>query len=141
MSANKLVPMMLLAAAGAMACGSMAPVPAGASSGPPPEPGRDLRVWLQELDTRAGHVAWARNDSDRIHRVTAITLRDCTNIRESCETHRVDVVLCPGEASRVFAVHPRVPESRTFFRWDYRARSYEPGEPVIGADCGDGAYP
>lgn len=137
MPAMKLFPMVLLAAAGVAGCVSVVPASAH-GSGPPPEPGRELTVWLQALEVRAGHQVLARNDSDRIYRVTAVTLRDCTNIREACESHRVDVVLCPGEASRVFAVHPRVPQDRTFFRWDYRARSYEPGEPVIGADCEDG---
>lgn len=137
MAATKLFPTFLLAAAGAAGCASVAPASTD-GSGPSQEPGRELTVWLEELDVRAGHRVLARNDSDRVYRVTAVTLRDCANIREACETHRVDVVLCPGEASRVFAVHPRVPQDRTFFRWDYRARSYEPGEPVIGADCAAG---
>ena len=137
MLVRKLFPVLLLAAAGAAGCASVAPASA-TRSGPPPEPGRDLTLWLEELDARAGHRIRARNDSDRVYRVTAVTLHDCANIRESCETHRVDVLLCPGEASRVFEVHPRAPRDRTFFRWDYRARSYTPGEPVIGADCRDG---
>lgn len=133
---RKLLPILVLGHLGVAACGSVRPTQ-GSGAGPE-EPGRDLTVWLEELEARAGHVIRARNDSDRVYRVTGVTLRDCANIREACEGHRVDVVLCPGESARIFGVHPATPQGRTSFRWDYRARSYEPGEPVVGADCGAG---
>ena len=107
---------------------------------PAPVAGQELMTWLVELDDREGFHLYVRNDSERVHRITRVTLTDCVNVAEACGDHRMDVVLCPGEATRVFAVHPGTRDYRqqVYFRWSYGARSYEPGEPVVGADCGRG---
>lgn len=110
---------------------------------PPPTPGQDLTTWLRPLGTNGGHEFYARNDTDLIYRITEVVLTDCRNVRE-CGAHRMDVVLCPGETRRIFASHPFDPDrplerERVFFNWTYSASSYEPGEPVVGANCQEAA--
>lgn len=106
---------------------------------PPPTPDQDLATWLEPRGTDGGHEFYVRNDSDLIYRITRVTLTDCKNVRE-CGEHRIDVVICPGETRRVFASRPFEPDhpmerERVYFNWDFGASSYEPGEPVVGADC------
>lgn len=132
MRVQYVVPLLLVLAG----CGSI-----GVGRGEPaPEPGRDLTTWLVTLEGREGHDLWVRNDSERIHRITCVTLTDCVNVEEACGDHALDVVLCPGDSRRVFTVHAESRESaqQLFFRWDYGARSYDAGEPVVGASCPGG---
>lgn len=117
-------------------CGACTPMTL-ARTGPPPRAEQPIAVWLMTPEGQAGHAFYARNDTDHIHRVTGVTLSDCVNLREACGAHPVDVVLCPGEALRIFATRPREPGDRIFFNWDYQTRAYEPDEPVVGADCGE----
>lgn len=120
------------------ACGYI--TPADPDPAPPPVEGRDLTTWLVSTGTDGSHELYVRNDSDRVYRITSVRLTDCLNVRE-CGTSPIDVVLCPGETRRAFAAHPfgpnhRIERERAFFKWDYRSTRYEPGEPVVGADCG-----
>lgn len=106
---------------------------------PAPTPGQDLTTWLRLLGTDGGHLFYARNDSNLIYRITEVVLTDCKNVRE-CGVNRVDIILCPGETHQIFASRPFDPEhaierDRAYFNWSYGAVSYEPGEPVVGADC------
>lgn len=126
---------LVLTAAGCGWIGTGAPAPALT-------PGQDITTWIEPIGTDAGHEFYARNDSDRIYRITRVTLTDCKNVRE-CGAHRIDVVLCPGESRRIFESRPFDPDheierERVFFNWGYAASSYDPGEPVVGADCGRG---
>lgn len=117
------------------ACGTI-------TTGPPREPavpGQAMASWVVELEGRQAHELYARNDTLVIQRITGITLRDCTNVKEACGSHQVDVILCPAESRRVFTVHPLTVMDRIYFNWSYSARVYEPDEPVVGANCaGDG---
>lgn len=47
-----------------------------------------------------------RNDWDRAVHINAITLDQCTNLREWCSRYRKDVVLRPGQGVRIHTVHP-----------------------------------
>lgn len=81
---------------------------------------------------------YLRNDSDRIYRITRVTLTHCKNVRE-CGDHRIDVVICPGETRQVFASRPYAERAlgreSVYFKWDFGTTSYDPGEAVAGADC------
>lgn len=125
--------LILLTACGPIQPGSRRPAP------PAPTPGEDLTTWLEPAGPHGAHHFYARNDSDLIYRITQLTLTECMNVRE-CGAHRVDVVLCPGETRRIFTNHAsqpnhRIERERVYFEWGYDASSYEPGEPVIGAEC------
>jgi hypothetical protein len=111
--------------------------------GPPSTPGRDLVVWLADLEDRAGGVIHARNDSESIQRVVSISLSDCFNVDLACGTHPVDVVVCPGQTRQVLVVRPRTAEHGEgfLFNWRFTARRYERGEPVVGAECEEGGAP
>lgn len=109
---------------------------------PPPTPGQDLTTWLEPLGTDGGHEFYVRNDSGLIYRINQVTLTDCKNVQE-CGAHRLDIILCPGETRQIFASHPyeaphAMERERVHFNWGYNASSYEPGEPVVGADCPQG---
>lgn len=106
---------------------------------PAPTPGQDLTTWLEPLGTDGGHEFYVRNDSGLIYRIDQVTLTDCKNVRE-CGTHRLDIILCPGETRQIFASHPYEPShpmerERVHFNWGYGASSHEPGESVVGANC------
>jgi hypothetical protein len=67
------------------------------------------------------HALNLRNDSDAVIRITAVTLRRCENVRESCDRYSVDVVLQPGEHARLLIIHPRNAAEAVFFDWGYDA--------------------
>ena len=123
---------LLIATLAPVGCAS---ITAASSHAPPPVEGRPITTWLVELDGRQGHELHARNDGKGLQRITAIQLKDCTNIDGRCGTLRADVVLCPGQSRRLHTVRPRDPRQRFFFTWGFSAHAYEPGEPVVGAAC------
>ena len=125
----RLLALLCLAACGPLRTGHAEPAPV---------PGQALTTWVVQVEGRSELRLYVRNDTDHVYRLTALALSSCRNIGAACGEHAIDVLLCPGESGRVLTVHPEVPpfRERVYFDWDYEARSYEPGEPVVGARCG-----
>ncbi|MFO7894838.1 MAG: carboxypeptidase-like regulatory domain-containing protein [Longimicrobiales bacterium] len=93
----------------------------GASGGPPPEEGRAFTTWVRAREQPRRHILHIRNDSDRAVHINAITLDQCTNIREWCGRYRKDVVLRPGEGVRIHTVHALNASEAVYFEWSYDA--------------------
>ncbi len=87
--------------------------------GPPREPGRALSTWVSERTQPRRYALNLRNDSDAVVRVTAVILRGCENVRESCDRHPVDVALQPGDHARLLTIHPRNAAQAVYFDWGY----------------------
>lgn len=92
-----------------------------ASGGPPPAEGRAFTTWVRAREQPRRHILHIRNDSDRAVHINAITLDQCTNIRDWCGRHRKDVVLRPGEGVRIHTVHALNASEAVYFEWSYDA--------------------
>lgn len=69
--------------------------------------------------TRAGHEIWVTNGSTVALTVTAVALTSCVNIRQSCDTHRVNVKIPASSRRRVFRIERDVSSQSHTFRWTY----------------------
>jgi hypothetical protein len=96
-----------------------------AQAGPPAQPGEEITTWVEDADRPVRQVLHLRNRSTATLHVTAITLVDCTNIREACGTHAVDILVPPGQSRALFEVHRQRPRDAVWFNWSYEAVRYD----------------
>lgn len=124
----------------ALAFAACGPVGTGEprARGPEPVAGQDLARWLEPRGADGGHEFYVRNGSDRIHRITRVTLTHCKNVRE-CGEHRIDVVICPGQTRQIFASRPYAERvlgrESVSFKWHFGTTSYALGEPLVRGVC------
>lgn len=91
----------------------------GPSLGAPPT----VQVWMIELDDLSNSsVLQARNDGTSPVAITELRLSNCSNLRQECGTHTLDVRIEPGQTVRIARLDPSNHAQRPRFAWEYRWR-------------------
>ncbi len=101
-----------------------APGLAGQTDHPPkPKPGQAVASWESEQRTSViaigTRIIHARNDTTVPIAFTEVHLRDCTNVRTSCDTHSAPTrVIAPGGTEDLMSVQPEALGHRPKFSFD-----------------------
>lgn len=68
---------------------------------------------------RIGHDLWIQNNSTVSVTITGVRLSNCTNIRQFCGTHKVNVKVPPSNRRRVFRIERDAEGRSSDFRYTY----------------------
>lgn len=103
--------------------------------GPKAEPGRAVMSWQAEQENGAVvidvRVIRARNDTTIPITLTAVRLRDCANVRTTCDAHPLPpTVIAPGRVVDLLDVQPVTLGSAPKFSFDV---DWRPAPECVGA--------
>lgn len=105
----------------------------GPSLGAPPT----VHVWKVDLDDLSNSsVLQARNDGTSPIAITELRLSNCSNLRQECGTHTLDIRIEPGQTVRIARLDPSNHAQRPRFGWEYRWRGLAGTvtTPTLGLD-------
>lgn len=117
----------ILTAASAVSCGG-----GQTYFGPPARPGAVITGFSEPVRDRAGFELFLRNDSEGDVDITGIALYDCENVRGGCIFWDPDLVLRPGQITRVKVVEPAARGQGFTYRWRWTYNRLAVTDSVAG---------
>lgn len=84
---------------------------------PKRDPAVNMALWTEELIGRPGAHFFVRNDTDKLMRITKVSIYECTNIEGGCVEYDPNLVLTPGQKVRLYTVVPHDRSKGYHYRW------------------------
>jgi hypothetical protein len=87
----------------------------------------------EEMQSRPGQVMYVENRSSVTIRVYSVTLRNCQNIKQTCEVRPVNIRVGPNGHEVILRVEPQDPEKAYNFSASYAWRADSAPKAALGA--------
>lgn len=91
-----------------------------APAGPAPSGAEPVTTWLVDQGgSTPGKIMYMRNNTDAPVTITSVTLYECENVRNPCQTQRLEARLEPGETREIQRVEAQQREQAFQFRYRF----------------------